>query len=167
MCICNLEMKFLTDSMFGKLTRLLRIFGHDTVYSEEVMKSAPDLELLKHAIKHDRIVLTRDKPFHEKAKNNSIYLEKLDAYDNLLHLQKKIDLELDFSIKNARCSACNSSLERVEDKNSIRDKIKQDTFNSYQDFYRCLNPKCDKIYWRGSHIDKIISKLKEQRTLSI
>ena len=158
MCICYSEMKFLTDSMFGKLTRLLRIFGHDTVYAEDVMKSAPDSELLKYAVKHDRIVLTRDKVFSEIAKNSSIYLEKIDAYDNLLQLQSIINLKLDFSIKNARCSACNSSLEDIEDKNTIRDKIMEETFNSFQDFYRCSNPKCDKIYWRGSHIEKIISK---------
>lgn len=162
MCICNAEMKFLTDSMFGKLTRLLRIFGHDTVYAEEIMKSAPDSELLKYAVKHDRIILTRDKPFHEIAKNNSIYLEKIDAYDNLLKLHRNLNLELYFSIKSARCSACNSSLENVEDKNSIRDNIKKETFNSFQDFYRCINPKCNKIYWKGSHIDKIINKLKKK-----
>jgi hypothetical protein len=155
-------MKFLTDSMFGKLTRLLRIFGHDTVYAEEIMKSAPDSELLKHAIKHDRIILTRDKPFHEIAKNNSIYLEKIDAYDNLLWLQRKIELTLDFSIKNARCSACNSNLKKVEDNESIKNQIMQETFNSFQNFYRCSNPICNKIYWKGSHIEKIINKLKKK-----
>ncbi|MFX0008351.1 MAG: Mut7-C RNAse domain-containing protein, partial [Candidatus Hermodarchaeota archaeon] len=29
-------MKFLTDSMFGKLTRFLRIFGYDTVYANDL-----------------------------------------------------------------------------------------------------------------------------------
>ncbi len=162
MRIFYLEMKFLTDSMFGKLTRLLRIFGHDTVYAEEIMKSAPDSELLKHAIENDRMILTRDRPFSKIAKQNSLYLDDIDVYANLLYLQKIINLELDFSIKNARCSACNSYLEKIDDKNSIRDKIKQDTFNSFQDFHRCSNPKCNKIYWKGSHIDKIISKLKKQ-----
>ena len=113
MCICISEMKFLTDSMFGKLTRLLRIFGHDTVYAEEIMKSAPDSELLKYALDNDRIILTRDRPFSEIAKQNSIYLEDIDAYVNLLWLQREMDLTLDFSIKNARCSACNSNLEKI------------------------------------------------------
>lgn len=156
------RMKFLTDSMFGKLTRLLRIFGHDTVYAEEIMISAPDSELLKHAIENDRIILTRDRPFSEIAKQNSIYLEDIDAYVNLLWLQREIDLTLDFSIKTARCSACNSNLEKVVDKESIKDKIIVETFNNFQDFYMCLNPNCNKIYWRGSHIEKIISNLKKK-----
>jgi uncharacterized protein with PIN domain len=155
-------MKFLTDSMFGKLTRLLRIFGHDTVYAEEIMESAPDSELLKHAIENDRIILTRDKPFSEIAKQNSIYLEDIDAYVNLLRLQKEIHLTLDFSIKSARCSTCNSTLKKVKDKESIKDQIMEETFNSFQEFYQCLNPECNKIYWRGSHIEKIINKLKKK-----
>ena len=162
MCICYSEMKFLTDSMFGKLTRLLRIFGHDTIYAEEIMKSAPDSELLKYALENDRIILTRDKLFSEIAKNNAIYLENIDAYDNLLQLQRELNLELNFSIKYARCSACNSSLENIKDKNTIREKIMEETFNSFQDFYRCSNPICDKVYWKGSHIDKIITKLKKK-----
>ena len=162
MRICYSEMKFLTDSMFGKLTRLLRIFGHDTIYAEEIMRSAPDSELLKHAIENDRIILTRDRSFSEIAKENSFYLEDIDAYVNLLWLQREINLPLDFSIKNARCSTCNSRLENVEDKDSIKDQIMTETFDSFQDFYTCLNPKCKKIYWRGSHIEKIISKLKKK-----
>ena len=162
MCICIIEMKFLTDSMFGKLTRLLRIFGHDTVYAEEIMESAPDSELLKYAIDNDRIILTRDKPFSELAEQNSIFLEDIDAYVNLLWLQREIDLTLDFSIQNARCSTCNSALDKIKDKASIKDQIMEETFNSFQDFYMCSNPKCNKIYWRGSHIEKIINKLKKK-----
>ena len=153
-------MKFLTDSMFGKLTRLLRIFGYDTVYAEEIMKSAPDSELLKYALENNRTILTRDKLFSEIAKEISIYLEDIDAYENLLKLQKKLGLSLDFSIKNARCSACNSRLKKIDDKNSIKDRIMEETFTSFQDFYTCLNPNCNKIYWRGSHVEKIINKLK-------
>ena len=148
--------------MFGKLTRLLRIFGYDTIYAEEIMKSAPDSEILKYALKNDRIILTRDKPFSEIAKENSIYLNDIDAYANLLWLEKELDLSINFSIKNARCSACNSNLEKVEDKESIKDQIKSETFNSFQHFYMCSNQKCNKIYWRGSHIEKIINKLKEK-----
>jgi uncharacterized protein with PIN domain len=148
--------------MFGKLTRLLRIFGYDTIYAEEVMKSAPDSQLLKYAIENDRIILTRDKPFSEIAKKNSIYLQDIDAYANLLWLQREIELILDFSIKNARCSACNSNLKKVEDNESIKNQIMQETFNSFQDFFKCLNQNCNKIYWRGSHIEKIINKLKKK-----
>ena len=154
-------MKFLVDSMLGKLARLLRIFGYDTVYAEEVEKSAPDSRLLQYSIENDRIIITRDLTFHKKAKDYSIYLNGDDAYENLLLLGKKLNLNFDFSIKNARCSICNSKLKKVKDKKAIINFIESNTFNNYEDFYMCLNPECKKIYWKGSHIDKIIKKLKK------
>ncbi|MFX1276878.1 MAG: DUF5615 family PIN-like protein [Promethearchaeota archaeon] len=155
-------MKFLVDAMLGKLARLLRIFGYDTVYAEEVEKSAPDLKLLDYSIKNNRIIITRDLPFHKKAKDHSIYLDGTDAYENLLKLEKELNLKLDFSMNNARCSKCNSLLEKVKDKKSIINQIESDTFQNYEYFYMCLNPKCKKIYWKGSHIDKIFNKLKKK-----
>ncbi len=155
-------MKFLVDSMLGKLARLLRIFGYDSVYAEEVEKSAPDSKLLEYAIKNDRIIITRDLPFHKKAGDQTIYLEGLDAYENLLKLEKELNLKLEFSMNKARCSMCNSFLEKIEDKSSIENEIESDTFHNYDEFYRCTNPICNKIYWKGSHIDKIINKLKKK-----
>jgi len=155
-------MKFLVDSMLGKLARLLRIFGYDTVYAEEVEKSAPDSKLLDYAIENDRIIITRDLPFHKKARDRSFYVDNLDAYENLLKLEKELNLKLDFSMENARCSVCNSILEEIEDKKSLTNEIESETFHNYDHFYTCLNPKCNKIYWRGSHIDKIINKLKKK-----
>ena len=155
-------MKFLVDSMLGKLARLLRIFGYDTVYAEEVEKSAPDSRLLEYAIENDRIIITRDLPFHKKAQAQSYYLNGLDAYENLLKLEKELKLNLDFSINKARCSVCNSMLKKINDKNSIVNEIESETFHNYDDFYKCTNPKCNKIYWKGSHIEKIISKLKKK-----
>jgi len=155
-------MKFLVDAMLGKLARLLRIFGYDAVYAEEVEKSAPDMKLLEFAIEDERLILTRDLPFHKKAQDHSIYLDGMDAYENLLTLEKKLKLKLDFSLNNARCSVCNSLLEKIQNKNLLINEIKSDTFQNHDDFYRCLNPNCNKIYWKGSHIDKIEAKLKKK-----
>ena len=154
-------MKFLVDAMLGKLSRLLRIYGFDTIYAEDVEPSAPDSMLLEYAIKNDRIIITRDLPFHRISQNNSIYCNQTDAYENLLALGKELNLEFDFSIENARCSACNSPLEKINDKNSIKEQVKPETFHNFKEFYRCTNLKCNKIYWKGSHIDKIIEKLKK------
>ena len=57
------EIRFLTDSMFGRLTRLLRIFGYDTVYANDLenyfeVSPVPDDLLLKYALEHDRIIIS-------------------------------------------------------------------------------------------------------------
>lgn len=152
-------MKFLVDAMMGRLARLLRILGYDSVYAEEVQASAPDDLLLDYAKKHDRLIITRDLPFHNRAKDYTFYAKEEDPYKVLRLLKEKYHLNIDFNIDKARCSVCNSQLEKI-DKILVKDKVKSDTFTYYDNFYECLNPDCKKIYWRGTHIEDILKRLK-------
>lgn len=153
-------MKFLTDAMLGRLTRLLRIFGYDTIYAEDIEHSAPDDLLLEYAIKHERIVITKDYPFFRKAGDErAFFLGGKGVYNYLSQLKKEFDLNFNFHMRDARCSVCNSPLTKVTHKESIKGHVKEGTFEHYEEFYRCLNPDCGKIYWRGSHIDDIIEKI--------
>ena len=159
------EIKLLTDSMFGRLTRLLRIFGYDTIYANDLenyfkVNPVPDDLILKYALEQDRIVITRDYPFSEKNKEKIIYLEGEGVYHYLFELKKRLHLEYDFALQKARCSICNSSLEEVKDKKDIINEVKPQTFKYYNEFYQCKNEDCRKIYWEGTHIDKIRKQLK-------
>ena len=159
------EIRFLTDSMFGRLTRLLRIFGYDTVYANDLenyfeVSPVPDDLLLKYALEHDRIIITRDYPFFKKNEKQIFYLEGEGVYHYLNHLKKKMHLDYNFELQKARCSVCNSSLEEVKDKKEVINEIKPQTFNHYNEFYQCMNEDCRKIYWEGTHIDKIRKQLK-------
>lgn len=155
--------KFLVDAMLGKLSRMLRIFGYDTIYADDLedyfnLSPLPDSKLLEYALKHDRLIITRDLPFHQIAKENSIYVESTEVYENLLELKKRLHLEYNYDALNARCSVCNGELEMVKEKASIADLVKPQTLKYHDMFYQCSN--CDKIYWKGSHIEKIMSKLR-------
>lgn len=159
------EIKLLTDSMFGRLTRLLRIFGYDTVYANDLenyfqVSPVPDDLLLKYALEHDRIIITRDYPFFKKNMKKIIYMEGEGVYHYLFQLKKKLHLEYNFIFQNARCSICNSSLKKVKDKEEIINEVKPQTFKYYNEFYRCIDESCRKIYWEGTHIDKIRKQLK-------
>ncbi len=50
-------MKFIADCMLGKLAKWLRMLGHDTLY----INGADDDELVRIAVREDRILLTRDR----------------------------------------------------------------------------------------------------------
>lgn len=159
------EIKLLTDSMFGRLTRLLRIFGYDTVYANDLenyfqVSPVPDDLLLKYALEHDRIIITRDYPFFKKNMKKIIYMEGEGVYHYLFQLKKKLHLEYNFVLQNARCSICNSSLKKVKDKEEIINEVKPQTFKYYNEFYQCTDESCRKIYWEGTHIDKIRKQLK-------
>ena len=51
-----LIMRFIADSMLGRLGKWLRILGFDTLY----VKNAPDEKILKTAVREKRVLLTRD-----------------------------------------------------------------------------------------------------------
>ncbi|TXT61990.1 MAG: hypothetical protein BAJALOKI3v1_700011 [Promethearchaeota archaeon] len=160
-------MKFLTDSMFGKLTRFLRIFSYDTVYANDLidvyeLDPIPDDILREFAEKTNRIVITRDYPFHNKIPDKSIYLEGEGVYNFLKQLKEKLDLEYNIDMQHARCSLCNSELKKIENKNEIKDELNESTYLYYDTFYQCVNPECQKIFWNGPHIEEIKRRLKSK-----
>ncbi|MHA1292980.1 MAG: DUF5615 family PIN-like protein, partial [Promethearchaeota archaeon] len=102
-------MKFLADAMLGKLTRLLRIFGYDVVYANDLenyfnISPIPDEKLKDFAEKDGRIILTKDYTFYKRNKNKSIFLEGNGVYNYLNQLKTKLDLKYNFLIEKARCS---------------------------------------------------------------
>lgn len=162
-----MELKFLADAMLGKLTRFLRIFGYDTVYANDLIKyyqldPVSDEKLIEYAKNTNRIIITRDQPLYNKFKDICVFLEGEGTYNYLNQLKAKLGVKFFFNIESARCSICNSTLERVNDKNLIKDQIKRQTFEHYEEFYRCINPNCRKIFWEGSHIEDILKNLKKK-----
>jgi len=157
-------MKFLVDSMLGKLARFLRIFGYDTLYANDLVDffktdPVPDDKLLAYAKKTKRFVITKDYQFYKNFIENAIYLRGEGVYNYLNQLKENLRLNYKFNIQNARCSVCNSKMKKVKEKNDIKDHVLRETFNQYKDFYQCLNLQCKKIYWKGSHIDDIENRL--------
>ena len=161
------EIKFLVNSMLGKLSRLLRIFSYDTVYANDLivhfnLDPVPDDKLLEFGLKEERIIVTRDYILYKKAKDNGFYLEGEGVYNYLKQLKIKLNLDYNFDIKRARCSICNSELKKV-DKKLIKELIESETFKYHNNFYQCPNSNCKKIYWKGTHIENIIEKLNNKK----
>jgi uncharacterized protein with PIN domain len=163
-------MKFLVDAMLGKLARFLRIFGYDALYANDLIDlyhvdPIPDEHLLTYAQQSDRVIITKDYPFYKRIDEKAIYLEGEGIYNYLNQIKEHFGLEFDFNIEKARCTVCNSLLERIEDKTDIINLVQNETYNSINEFYQCRNSECKKIYWKGSHIDDIENKLANEPRL--
>ena len=160
-------MKFLVDAMLGKLARFLRIFGYDTIYASDLIdyystNPVPDKKLNEYAVWSNRIVITKDIPFFYEIKEKAVLLEGEGVYNYLNQLKLKLNLVYDFNMDKARCSDCNTELKAVENKNSIKKIVKHKTFKIYDEFFQCINPKCQKVFWNGSHIADIVKKLRNE-----
>jgi len=153
------KLKFITDGMLGKLTRWLRMLGHDVKYSP----SLNDEQLIEIAKKERRILLTRDLELYRKAAVqgiNAFFVESTTEAKKLADLAKRFNIKLEFDVTVSRCPKCNTRI-RVIPKEMIVGKIPERTASYYNEFWVC--PGCEQIYWQGAHWGRIQATLKEAR----
>ncbi len=147
-------MKFLCDQMLGTLAKWLRLFGFDTFYANAEMD---DDELLEMAEKENRVLITRDKELIIRAKKKNIQIVEMTSIDldeQLSVILKNVDV--DEKTVLSRCSLCDTILNEIK-RDDVKNKVPEKVFRNNDRFWFCS--KCDKIYWRGSHYDKIQSKI--------
>jgi len=145
--------------MLGKLTRWLRMLGHDVEYTG----SMDDKELIQKVKKENRILLTRDLELyqHTIAKGAEAFLiESPNQTANLATLAKRFGFKLKINVKVSRCPKCNTRIKPAS-KTDVIKKIPPTTSSYYNEFWEC--PKCQQIYWRGAHWVRIEKTLKEAR----
>jgi len=149
-------MKFLCDQMLGTLAKWLRLFGFDTFYANSELE---DEDLLQIAKKENRFIITRDKQLIARGKKEKLSIIEMNTTD----IDEQLNLVLrDIKINEAdvlsRCSLCNTILNEIK-KNNVKNRVPERVFENNEKFWFCS--KCDKIYWMGSHYEKIKDKIKE------
>lgn len=149
-------MKFLCDQMLGTLAKWLRIYGFDTFYATNELN---DLDIIKISKKENRILLTRDKKLIQIAKRENIKTIEIKTTD----INEQIGIVLtNFKVdKNkilSRCILCNTEIEDIK-KEEIEGKVPDRIFEGNEKFWFCK--KCNKIYWKGSHYEKMFEKIND------
>lgn len=138
--------KFVADCMLGKLARWLRITGYDTKY----FRHFEDHKLLAIARFEGRILLTKDIALFKRAKEIAYLVQTEPLENQLKEIFTQFGLWPRFSL--ARCPRCNEILFSVCAQ-EIKPQIPLFVFLSFQEFKQC--PLCQKVYWPGTHWQKI------------
>ncbi|HKZ95069.1 MAG TPA: Mut7-C RNAse domain-containing protein [Candidatus Bathyarchaeia archaeon] len=152
-------LKFVTDGMLGKLTRWLRMLGHDVEY----VGSIDDKDLMARAKKESRILLTRDLELYRQAITKgaeAFLIESPNQTASLASLARRFGFKLEVDAKVSRCPKCNGEL-CVVSKSNIAVKIPATTSSNYDEFWQCQN--CGQVFWRGAHWQKIEKTLAEAK----
>ena len=136
--------------MLGRLAKYLRFLGYDTYYPNGDMS---DNELLRIAREEERVLLTRDK---ELAMRGGVLIESDDYREQFRFVVERFNLKTDNAL--TRCSVCNTVLVKV-DRSYVKDSVPPHVYDTHDEFYQC--PQCGRVYWWGSHTEKIIMFLKE------
>jgi uncharacterized protein len=142
------DTKFILDVHLGKLAKYLRLCGFDAFYR----KDYNDLEIIKISLSDKRIILTHDVGLLKNRRVTHGYWIR----SQLIYEQLK-EVFCRFNLKNlirpfVRCMECNGLLGEVL-KEDILDRLLPETCKYYQKFKKC--PDCDRIYWEGSHYERM------------
>ena len=148
------EVRFVVDVNVGRLARKLRLLGFDAAYRP----GWDDATIAEKADSEGRIVLTKDIAL---LKRRIIvwgrWLRAEEPTRQLLEVLSVFGLEGPYATLS-RCLDCNALLESV-DKEEILHQLEPKTKTYYHQFSRC--PACGKIYWAGSHQERIIQWLRD------
>jgi uncharacterized protein with PIN domain len=140
--------------MLGTLAKWLRIYGIDTYYA---CGDIIDSDLLKISKKEGRILITRDRQLIIDARRENIEYIEIDKTDIDKQIKTVLDkVGFDKNMILSRCLLCNSKVEEIE-KVSIKEKVHERIYKNNEKFWLCK--KCNKIYWKGTHYEKMFEKI--------
>jgi uncharacterized protein with PIN domain len=143
---------FVLDGHLGRLAAYLRMLGFDALYRNDF----EDEELAHISAAQGKILLTRDRGLlKRRLVTRGFCLRTKDPRQQLLDVVQRFDLLNQIS-PFTRCLTCNGRLVHVS-KTEILDQLQAGTRKYFDDFSRCED--CGKIYWKGSHHERMQSLL--------
>jgi uncharacterized protein len=142
------DIRFILDVHLGKLAKYLRLFGFDTFCDTNFN----DYEIISFSLSDNRTILTRDKDLLlRKEVTDGYRIISQKPEEQLKEVFRRFDLKSRIN-PFTRCMECNGLLEDVM-KEEIVHRLYHKTREYYYDFKRC--PVCDRIYWEGSHYERM------------
>jgi uncharacterized protein len=151
--------KFVLDVHLGTLTKYMRMLGFDAKYRNDFS----DSQIIEISLNEKRAILTRDLGILKQRKVTRGYWVR--STKGALQAEEVISrFDLSGEIKEfSRCIRCNTILKSVE-KEKVISQIPPKVKACREEFWFC--PSCNKIYWKGSHYDKMNTFIEKMRTQS-
>ena len=155
--------KFICDVHLGKLARYLRMMGFDVLYKN----SFDDEEIVRLSTKERRAILTRDRGILKRSEvTHGYFIRSSKVEKQTEEVVKRFDLQN--SIKEfTRCLDCNHKLIKIANakiEEELPPKVassQNEFFPEGMDFHKC--PGCSKLYWKGTHYQRMLSFVKKMR----
>ncbi|MFH1486849.1 MAG: Mut7-C RNAse domain-containing protein [Chloroflexota bacterium] len=155
--------RFIADVNVGKLAKWLRIAGYDVL----LLKDASDTNLVNVALRQKRILLTRDRAILNRrvvanGSLNVVLVESESPAEQLRQVMTTLDPTTQPPTLS-RCIRCNESLVE-KSREEIAGLVPPFVLRTQECYMQC--PACSRIYWRGTHWERMKRRLEELRTAS-
>ena len=142
----------------GKLAKWLRMMGYDTLF----FNGSNDSRMVATALNEGRVILTRDTQIMERRVVTSGRLKAILIKSDKPELQMRqviSDLNLDCQFRPfVICLECNQPL-LERSKQQVAGRVPPYVFQTQSQYMEC--PICHRIYWRGTHWQRMTGKLKK------
>jgi uncharacterized protein len=151
--------RFVADGHLNKLARHLRMAGFDVLC--EI--GWDDDRIVALAAEGRRTILTRDKAMLRRGDVDRGYFVRATASEaQLAEVLRVLQLQA-LVAPFTRCRVCNALLEDTS-RESVLDRLPDKVRELHHRFKRC--PGCGRIYWEGTHYERMQRVLEEAKGLS-
>jgi uncharacterized protein len=147
---------FFCDAGLGGLARWLRGAGYEAHWNA----SLGDAAAIREAQRLGATLLTTDSLMMERGVLRdglvpAVFLPSSIACEEQFVVVLR---ELDLPLRESRCMKCGGELRRV-DKSAVADRIPPKTAKWLDEYFICA--QCDHLFWRGTHWQRITTRLRE------
>jgi uncharacterized protein with PIN domain len=148
------EPRFVVDANLGRLKTQMRALGYDCYYETGI----DDGRAAEVSARENRILLTKDVGVLMRANVVHGYYVRADRPEaQIREVIRRFDL-WPLVRPLSRCVDCNDPIVEIA-KAEVLDRLEPLTKKYYDKFFRC--PRCGKIYWAGSHVERMRSWFSE------
>lgn len=153
-----MDTKFIVDSNAGKLAKWLRMMGYDTLFINNIA----DDELVDIALAEERTLLSKDTQIMRRrvvtsGKLRMVLIEADNPREQLLQVIKELNLNCHIN-QFTRCMECNHPLV-ARSKEEVKELVPPFVWRTQNQYMQC--PQCYRIYWRGTHWQRMKAELEK------
>jgi len=150
--------KFVADVHLGRLTRYLRMMGFDVLYKNNF----DDDEIVRISLIEKRAILTKDRGILKRNKvTHGYWVRSTKVEEQVKEILDRFDLKKDIK-EFSRCIECNDPLKSIK-KETIIKQLPPKVAAMQNEFYNC--PSCKKIYWKGSHYQRMLTFIQSTKDI--
>jgi uncharacterized protein with PIN domain len=144
--------------MLGTLAKWLLILGHDVAYFRRI----EDDDLVALAAQEKRTILTRDRRLvQRRAARDHVLIRSQNLEEQIAQVLQERKLRVATERLLGRCLRCNTLNESVP-RESVRGQVPVYVYRTQSRFTRC--PRCGRIYWRATHVTRMLKRLESSTT---
>lgn len=136
------------------------MLGFDTWYAA----GASDDELVRIAVREDRVLLTRDTALcgRRMVRSRCVFVNWGSTGQQVRQVIRELGLKVSAGSLFTRCAVCNSPILPLS-KSEVENRVPPYVYQTQTEYGYC--PECERIYWPGTHVQHVLEALDAEDTI--